>query len=198
ELIAGACMAILGAVNALLSSIQATSLASDVIEDWGNAVQSFQLAASGLAILCAVSECLFSLLVLKHRRTLLASAFDDEDDLNPIFASPSTMFSLSSPPSPSHHFSSIVHSKSVSFLPQPHSMMSIINNVDVAPLTSVYVKPTTATTLYPIIAPHHDRLGQQPLYHHGSLSLLSRRLALEALAVLVRHAAQAPRVKQQC
>ncbi|CUF22998.1 membrane-associated protein, putative [Bodo saltans] len=193
ELIAGACMATLGAVNAVLSSVQATSLASGIINEWGNAVQSFQLAASGLAILCAVSECLLTLLVLKHRRTLL----DDDADPNPVFASPITILSLSSPPSTPHHFSSIVHSESVSFQPQSHSTMSIINNVDNSPLTSVYFKPTTASTLS-TIAPRHDRLGQQPLYHHGSLSLLSRRLALEALAVLVQQAAQAPRVKQQC
>ncbi|CUG71553.1 Hypothetical protein, putative [Bodo saltans] len=159
ELIAGACMATLGGINALLASIQATSLASDTINDWGNAVQSFQLAATGVAILCAVSEGLFSLFVLNRRRGLLANPIDiDEEDLNPVYASSSSILSLSSPPSPPHHFSSVA---------------------------------STLST----IAPRHDRLGQQPLYHRVSPSL-SRSLILDALEVLVTLAAQkAPRAE---
>jgi hypothetical protein len=92
ELIAGACMAILGALNALLASIQATSLASDVIDDIGNMVESFQLTASGLAVLCAVAECLLTLFVLKQRRLLLADDIDSYDGgMSSVMAASSTL-----------------------------------------------------------------------------------------------------------
>lgn len=66
-------MVCIGALNALLSSIQVTSLVSDGVNEWANAVQLLQLVASGISIILAVSECILVFAKLQHRRALLVS-----------------------------------------------------------------------------------------------------------------------------
>ncbi|CUF22971.1 Hypothetical protein, putative [Bodo saltans] len=162
------------------------------------------MAASGLAILCAVSECLLTLLVLKHRRTLLANAFGDDAGVNAVFAAPSTTLSLSSvftPASFSHPpcvSSSIVHSESVSFLPQPNSMMSIVKPHDVSLLPSFMNRQDATLSFLPYQVP--DQFGQQPLYLHNASSSSASLLpsgVMKALAVLVQQAARAPHIKRR-
>jgi hypothetical protein len=164
ELIAGACMAVLGALNALLASIQATSLASDVIDDIGNMVESFQLAASGLAVLCAVAECLLTLFVLKQRRSLLADDIaNDEYDASgsPVFAAPSTVVSLSS------------------LLPPLPSSTTIVDSGLCSPLYFLHAHPTSAPNQDPSLTAFQYQERPSPL----------SPLVMEALSVLVQQAA---------
>jgi hypothetical protein len=168
ELIAGACMAILGALNALLASIQATSLASDVIDGIGNMVESLQLAASGLAVLCGVAECLLTLFVLKQRRSLLVDDItDDEYDasVSTVFAAPSTVVSLSS------------------LLPPLPNSTTIVDSGLCSPLYFSHVHPNQDPSL--------------TAFHHQERPLPPSPVVIEALSVLVQQAAASAQCSKQ-